>query len=225
MRLFFLLLTITISLASIAQKKVLSTIPSSGKTIEAFIPEGYDTMATASGDLNKDKANDIVLVLKSKEEETIDPATGNVDSLPPRLLLVLFKNAGGYKLAAKNGAAVLCKFCGGVFGDPFESIAIEKGVLVLHHYGGSAWRWSLTHKFRYQQNDFYLIGETDHAYWSVNFCEQLDDFAGTTFKDTNLLTGGYEEKEITEECKLIKNKKGKQKVKPLKKLSAFTIEN
>jgi hypothetical protein len=207
------------------QLTVLSQVPSTGKTIIDFVPAGYDTIATATGDLNKDSVSDYVLVLKSKVEDNFDYSTGNADSIPPRLLIVLFKTANGYQLAGKTDKLIMCKDCGGVMGDPFAGVTIVKGVLAVEHYGGSAWRWSYTHKFRYQQKDFYLIGETNHSYWSVKNCEKLNDMAGTDYKDINFLTGSYEEKVITENCVLKKNKKGKQKVQPLKKLSAFTIDN
>lgn len=218
-----------------AQDAALAKIPKTGKTIEAFIPEGYDTVATATGDLNKDKLTDHVLVLKNKDEDRDEPPPaanvnneGAIDSVldnETRLLVILFKNASGYTLAGTSKSAILCKHCGGVFGDPFESLVIDKGVLSIHHYGGSAWRWSYTHKFRWQQNDFFLIGQTSHSFWNISFCEKLEDFAATDYKDENLVTGAYEHKKITEEdCKLLVNKKGKQKIKPLKKLSAFSIE-
>jgi hypothetical protein len=229
MKIMFTLISVLIVNVLFSQQTVLSKIPKTGTAIEAFIPEGYDTIATVTGDLNKDKLEDCVMVLKSKKEDVArviadENAPDTVPSIPNRLLIVLFKNTSGYTLAAKSESAILCKECGGIFGDPFDAVMIEKGILVIHHYGGSAWRWSNTHKFRWQQNDFYLIGRTTHSYWNVSNCEKLDDFAGTDYKDENLVTGAYEHKKISEECKLLVNKKGKQKVNPLKKLSAFSIE-
>ena len=52
-----------------------------------------------------------------------------------------------------------------------------------------------------------------------------NDYAGTDLKDNNYLTGQYVEKKITEQCKVVVNKKGKRPVIPLKKLSDFKIEN
>lgn len=217
----FFLLTFLIAGNLFAQNKVLSKIPVKGNVINDFIPEGYDTLATTKGDLNKDNIEDYVLVLKSTEEDKENPP-----ETPQRILLVLLQSSGGLALAAKSDSAILCKDCGGIFGDPFEGISITKGVLSVSHYGGSAWRWGSTYKFRYQQNDFYLIGETTHSYWNVSMCEKLNEFAATHYKDVNLLTGAYVEKKVSEEgCKLLINKKGKQKVQPLKKLNVFNIEN
>lgn len=220
----YLILTVLLFSAGLCfAQEVLSKIPASGSTLQAFIPAGYDTIETVEGDLNKDNVIDYAMALASVKEENYNPAEDTTE-LPARILVVVFGQKQGYKLAAKTDKAIMCKQCGGVFGDPFSGLSITKGILIIDHYGGSAWRWSHTHKFRYQQNDFYLIGETDHSYWSINHCEELGDFAGTSYKDVNLITGAYEEKVITEECKLVKNKKGKQKVKPLQKLKDFSLE-
>lgn len=222
MRYLFLLVGIINAGILSAQNEVLSKIPTKGKIVSDFIPAGYDTLETAKGDLNKDRAIDYVLALYSKVEDT-DSGLDFTDTLP-RILIILFADKAGYTLAAKTNKLVMCKSCGGVFGNPFEGIAIEKGVLCVYHYGGSAWRWSYTHKFRYQQNDFYLIGETLMTRWNIENCEKLNDAPGR-YKDVNLLTGSFEEREISENCVLIKNKKGKQKVEPLRKLSEFNIDN
>jgi hypothetical protein len=201
------------------------SMPVKTAAINAFIPSGFDTLQIATGDLNKDGKADLVLALKSKLEDAPDSVKEKLDSIPNRLLLVLLNTGDSYRSVVKAKYAILCKECGGVFGDPFSGIEIKNGLLVVEHYGGSAWRWSLTHKFRYQQNDFYLIGKTTYSFWDVKRCEKLDDYAGTDYKDENLVTGGYVEKKISEECKLLVNKKGKQKVQPLIKLSEFIIEN
>jgi hypothetical protein len=204
-------------------QSVLSKIPATGNSYSAFIPAGYDTLAIARGDLNYDQQEDLALVLKSKKEDDKD-ADPNIEP-PGRLLVLLFKTGEGYKAALKLDSVILCQQCGGIMGDPFADISIRKNVLTIDHYGGSAWRWSLIHKFRYQQNDFYLIGETNYSYWNVKMCNKAGDFAGTDLKDVNYLTGQYVEKKITEECKVLVNKKGKRTVEPLKKLSDFKIEN
>lgn len=220
---YFLIALAFIANASYSQQKVLSTIPANGAGINVFIPKGYDTLGTAKGDLNKDGLEDIAMVLASKKEgadNAVDP-----DSLPSRLLIVLLKKDNKYELAGKSDSAILCKGCGGIFGDPFEGVSIERGLLIIYHYGGSAWRWALTHKFRYQNNDFFLIGKTTHSYWDVKMCDALNDFAGTDYEDVNLVTGRFEKKKISENCKLLENKKGKKAVEPLLKLSDFAIDN
>lgn len=159
---------------------VLSKIPATGKTILSFIPAGYDTIMTAGGDMNKDNIADCAMVLKSVKEDTY--TMSDTTELPNRILVLLFKNEAGYSLAARTDLAIMAKYDGGVFGDPFESIGIVKGVLKVQHYGGSAWRWAYTHKFRYQNAAFCLIGQTNDNYWNVKMCDKLKAFAGTDRK-------------------------------------------
>lgn len=227
-RLAALILCSVCAIVVAAQKNVLAGIPDTGASPAAFIPKGYDTLETARGDLNKDGKADIVLALQSDAERDYSFETEtaqNPDELPARILLVLLKQEKGYRLVAKTDEVLLCRHCGGIYGDPFAGISIEKGILVVEHYGGSAWRWGYTHKFRWQKNDMYLIGETSLSYWNVAQCDKLDEFAGTEFMDINYVTGQYEQKKVSAEgCKLLINKKGKKAVKPLKKLSQFSIE-
>ena len=199
------------------QQNLFGTIPSAGTAVKDFIPSGCDTLAAMSGDLNRDGKSDMVLALITKGETD----TGEAD----RLLLILFKTARGYSVAAKTTDVLMCKGCGGVFGDPFAGIDIDKNVLTVHHYGGSAWRWSEDLKFRYQHNDFYLIGKENYSYWDVKMCEKLDDFAGTDREETNFITGDHYVKKISENCKLITDKKNKLKIKPLVKLADYKTDN
>lgn len=52
---------------------------------------------------------------------------------------------------------------------------------------------------------------------------KLNDFAGTEYRDVNFLTGEFEEKEISENCKLLKHVRGKEKVRPLTELKNIKI--
>ena len=200
--------------------------PKTAKNIESFIPEDYDTLMVVRGDLNKDKKKDVVLVLRHEMEKKADIENTDTDGIASRILVVLLRKDNLYELSVASGAVILCKHCGGIMGDPFESVRIEMGLLVVKHYGGSAWRWGFTHKFRYQKNSFFLIGQTSISYWNVEMCEKLGEFAATQYEDINFVTGAYVKKKVSEQgCKLLENKKGKQKIQPLKSLGEFTIEN
>jgi len=194
----------------------------------SFIPNDYDTLddGVARGDLNKDGIEDIVIVVGSKWEQDENWSEKASDSnVAPRLLIILFGTDSGYVQIAKKDKAILCKDCGGIFGDPFAGIEINKNVLSINHYGGSNWRWGYTHKFRFQDKDFFLIGQIKYSFLAVENCEKLNDFAGTKYEDINFVTGQYEMKEISEDCKLLENKKGKRKIEQLISLSNFEIDN
>jgi hypothetical protein len=225
MKYLFFLIALFGTVFSFAQfTEVLSKIPATGKTTSSFIPAGYDTITTVNGDMNKDNVADYAMVLKSVKED-VERTESDTNELPRRILVLLLKNEAGYSLAAKTDQAILGKEEGGVFGDPFQSIRIANGVLIAEHYGGSAWRWALTHKFRYQNTAFFLIGQTNYSFWNVKMCNKLKDYAGTDFEDINFVTGGYATKKISENCKVLENKKGKKPVKPLVKLEEFKITN
>ncbi len=185
---------------------------------EKFISKGYDLLDSCSGDLNKDNIADKVLVLYNEKLES-DP-----EKEIGRKLIILFKEGSGWKKVVETDKVIMCKSCGGVFGDPFAAIAIKNNVLVIDHYGGSNWRWASTHRFRFQNGAFYLIGKTHDYSWNVERCETLDAFLATEYEDENLVTGQYVYKKMDEKvCKWLKNEKGKRPVKPLQALANFDI--
>jgi len=135
-------------------------IHKTGKSLKDFVPASWAILMQAQGDLNKDSLPDLAVVIKSAAEDKDEG--GGAEA--PRLLLILFgAKSGGYALAASSEKAILCKGCGGVFGDPLAKLDIERGALVIEHYGGSSERWGYTHRWRYQGGDFLLIWLTRGA--------------------------------------------------------------
>ncbi len=131
-----------------------------------YIPTGYSVIDSVCGDINNDNLVDVILVLDSIN------IYDKYDS-HDRAILILQKTKTGYIKNAFCLRAVLCSQCGGVFGDPYSGIELSKNILKINHYGGSAWRWSFEHTFRYQNNEWYLIGETYSSYWTVAECEEV----------------------------------------------------
>jgi hypothetical protein len=187
-------------------------IPKSGDNLNAFVPARWKIMEQAKGDLNKDGIPDAVLVLKNSEEEKDGVDTTDMKRL---LVIVLGTPAGGYNLSTISEEAILCKDCGGIFGDPFAGIKIARGVIVIEHYGGSNQRWGYTHRWRYQDGDWCLIGLTSRA----------DDLgAGTSeVTDINLVTGDSVVEKAGASGKA-KSVRSKVPVKAIQKLSAFTFQ-
>ena len=205
------------SLATRAQ-----VIPTSGRPLVSFIPRGYQLLrdCRATGDLNGDGRADVALVLVPMAEDTARSG----DNLPPRLLLVLWRTATGYHLAARSNRAILCRSCGGMGDDPFSKITILNGVLNVQHYSSSNWYWKLDSKFQYRRQGVALIGTTSLSGRTSGSCGARDWSAGCTYRDTNLLTGEYESVKVSEGCQMLENRRGRQPVRPLQLLADYKPE-
>ncbi len=153
---------------------------------KSFIPAGYLLLSTTSGNLNKDAYLDRILVLKPKEEEA------NEDLARP-LILLSGTASGNYKLIARNDSVVLCKGCGGIFGDPYEGITINNGYFSVEHYGGSSWRWTriITFKYDSKSKKFKLHRDAGTSYHTSDpnkyedHINNKEDFGKVTFNEFN----------------------------------------
>lgn len=138
-----------------------------GKTVESFIPKGWTTLDRATGDLNGDKQDDVAIVLKAEKPEFKQKNTEGlgVDTFDtnPRMLLVLFKDAQSnrYRLVEQSNSFIATADSPTML-DPFESMAIRNGALEVNFmllFSAGGWSASKTcYKFRYQQDQFVLIG-------------------------------------------------------------------
>ena len=108
-----------------------------------FVPAGYETLDYETGDLNNDQKTDAILLLKQKAEDTLQE-----DALRPMLILLRQSN-GKLSMKQRHDSAILCRQCGGIFGDPYEATEIKNGSFTIRFYGGSAWRWASSYTFRY----------------------------------------------------------------------------
>jgi hypothetical protein len=112
--------------------------------IRPFVLEGYYAIAYETGDLNNDGRSDGILVLHRESE----------DKQAERALLILVRTPDGlFKMAKRNNKVVFCEGCGGMMGDPFQQITIERNRFTISHYGGSSWRWSDETTFAYSRKD------------------------------------------------------------------------
>jgi hypothetical protein len=141
------------------------SISQTGNDISNFVPTNWKVLGKTQGDLNGDKLPDIVVVVKGNSKKFI---TSNKElnvtdfDTNPRMLLILFKAAksGGYTLAERN-----CNFIPipdqPTMDEPFQDVSIKSGILQLDFIwftgiGGTTFNSS--YKFRYQNNQFALIG-------------------------------------------------------------------
>ncbi|WP_181306487.1 hypothetical protein [Rufibacter sp. XAAS-G3-1] len=156
------------------------------------MPENWFVKDSAQGDLNGDKVADraLVLELKATINEVRPDSSVNLGS--PRVLLILFKNptSGGYELTLQNNSFILRHGEGGMEPEPYRKISIKNRVLeIVFEFVRS----SATYKFRYQQNDFKLIGATSGGTsggqiesWDINFSTKKALHAWGGISDKNL---------------------------------------
>lgn len=114
--------------------------------LERLLPKGSKLLDWQIADLNLDGRPDALAVYESAVEPPDDDGT--------RTLLIAIRQAdGSLKVVKRNDKVVYCRQCGGVFGDPFESLSAAPGKLSVNHYGGSNWRWTNTFSFAYSRRD------------------------------------------------------------------------
>ncbi len=211
-----LLIIITLSFLYCLNNKVVSAeskisnptdiqIQASGNNLDDFIPKDWKLISKVKGDLNKDKLKDIAAVI----EYTGNYMDDEEERGKPRVLfIILQKKDGSYKLAVQSANLIMREGEGGVFGDPFDGMVYNKGTIVISFYGGSAWRWGYTYRFRYQNKDWYLIGKTELSE-NVNTGE-------SKIIDTNCNTGNQIITSVdTKGKKVVTHNIGKKQLKKL----------
>ncbi|UKS26601.1 hypothetical protein LOZ80_34660 [Paenibacillus sp. HWE-109] len=162
-------------------------------SLKNLIPDGWTILEKSkgqpvkvTGDLNKDGVDDVAVVIeeeKSKQNE-----------VPPRALLIAFGNGNNqFSLSIIADKAILKADKGGVCGDPLDGISIDRGSLLISFYGGSNDRWYAKYRFRFQDNDWYLIGATLGSYNTGKTTQENADE-----EDHNLLTGDFSIRETDE---------------------------
>ncbi|WP_261304127.1 hypothetical protein [Paenibacillus andongensis] len=195
-----------------------ATPTAANMSVNSIIPVGWHILEKVKGepiqvegDLNNDRISDIAAIIEK---------TSNDKEAPPRSLLIAFGTKDHtYTISIIADKVVLKADEGGVWGDPFESLTIDRGSVVISDYGGSNWRWYNKYRFRYQDHDWFLIGATMGTY-----------FTGTTTRenadedDYNLLTGEYITRK-TDEQGHIKTTKGNRGRKELVRLKDFNIND
>ncbi|MNW44001.1 hypothetical protein D3C74_212150 [compost metagenome] len=190
--------------------------PLKPKDITSIIPSGWRLFeivkgepATAEGDLNKDGIIDIAAIIEETSSDT--------EEAPQRAILIAFgTEENTYSLSIVAEHVVLTADEGGTWGDPFDSLTIDRGSVLYSDYGGSNWRWYNKYRFRFQDNDWYLIGATTGSHHTMTASADEEDY--------NLLTGDYIIK-ITDENGKVVTTKGNRGKKELIKLKEFNNED
>lgn len=112
------------------------------------VPEGFSELQAAKGDLNGDGIEERVIVYNM----------GSVEDMEAKREVRIFrKGKTNWKVWHKTIGGVLSGNEGGVFGDPFNEIKIEGGLLRISHFGGSRIKWAYDHHYQYQNDSWKLV--------------------------------------------------------------------
>ena len=147
-KIFFILsLFLIFSLYAFAEN-----FPQKAKSVKDFIPKGWEQLDIAKGDLNKDKLEDVVIVI------------GNpvINSDDDSVLLVLFKEKDGtYSLVAKNDKNFSKSY---INYSLLEEIRIKNNILEIKFFISNIYNINKIYTFRFQNNRFELIGYDEGGY-------------------------------------------------------------
>lgn len=155
---------------------IFPTLPKYAKTIEGFVPKGWKIKDTLTGDLNRDKAADAVIVLEYRHK-----VLEHGDETHPRILMIVFNARDHYELKLQHNTFILHNR--EIYdADPYRDITISRGALFIHfdllHDGDDD---DLLYVIRYQMHDFYLT-EATHKSRSNSGYECSTDFNFLTRK-------------------------------------------
>jgi hypothetical protein len=157
-------------------------------------PKSFKNIKEVKGDLDGDKEDELVVVYDTQKQDELGTQ---------REIHVFKKEADKWNLLHKTQGPVLASKAGGMMGDPFDNISIENGAIVINHFGGAREKWGYTHRYRFQKDNWFLIGAT--IIYSI-VCEESSSY------DYNLSTGKVIVTQTREACDSEGNPKGKPKV-------------
>jgi hypothetical protein len=145
-------------------------------------PESFTILAEIEGDLDKDGISEKVIVYDTNIAAEIGTE---------RHIYIYKKKYDSWEVWDKSTGAILLELQGGMMGDPFKGISIDKNCIVINHFGGSRQKWSYMHRFKFQNGEFQLIGATTSV---SSPCDYFSDF------EYNLSNGKINYKKETEDC-------------------------
>ena len=197
--------------------------PQKANKVEDFIPKGWKSIVVKKGDLNKDKIDDVVLVIQKDDAKNFEKSEDNtIFNYNPIAILVLFKDKNSqYNLVTKNekdfiisaGKAMeemakIEMFISHNFDEDLsKAISIENNTLhiftaVRNNYGDL----NLSeYVFKYKNNKFELVSlksfsEEIHSSYETKYSFSLD-FLSKKLKIETLVVDSKTNKNLTDNKK------------------------
>lgn len=128
---------------------------------EPFLLGDYRVMDVIEGQLDNQKQEDLVLLIKGTDAKHFLPDQWNqhVVDKNRRGLVIFFKTDDGYQKIVENPTIFASENeDGGVYFPPELSIDINKGLLKFHYGHGRYGYWDYTFRYNDKAGDFELIG-------------------------------------------------------------------
>lgn len=122
--------------------------------LNTFAEGNSKVLSSQQGDIRGNGTQGVVLVLDH-------PGTGSEmlgEGAPRSILLLTRDSAGKLRKSKQNDRLVPCAQCGGMVGDPFGYVRVDRGGFTALIEGGSRERWSDEYTFKYsaEQQDWLL---------------------------------------------------------------------
>lgn len=135
------------------------------QTLEKFTPKFWTLKERTLGNLDNDPEEEAVCVYETPMEGDLGFAQS----------LAIYKKEGeNWVLWHQSTRPILSTEHGGMMGNPYEGISIKNKTIIIDHFGGSRQKWHYTHRYRFQNNNWYLIGATVNAGAPCDYLQLLD---------------------------------------------------
>ncbi|RLJ34409.1 hypothetical protein CLU97_3917 [Chryseobacterium sp. 7] len=168
---------------------VLSVCGLSAQTLKNFaVPKGYTQIAEATGDLDKDGTDELVLIfntnIKASDDRNLEGTTDY-----KRVFYILKKENNGLKIWKENSDILFSSGTGFYPSDNTLEVTIKNNSFRINQsfFTNSRHTQQYKHTFRFQNGDFYLIGSLDHFEdtCDFSFTNEINFSTGKVIVDKN----------------------------------------
>lgn len=156
---------------------------------EQFPPIGWKIIGSCSTDFNGDDIIDNAYVIQEKKETISKEEECMNEPFNRKELIIKFGQKNGTEIMNFKSTKVFGECNWGIQGtDAFDEIGIRKKTLKLSFSTGGTLRTSMSYYFRYQDNDWFLIGYEETSYQVPSDDQYI--------REINYLTGKQDQYEI-----------------------------